>query len=152
MVARDHMLVETIPSVISKDLLKYIKSKQDIIEEDICEIFIDQMVEEVCKRRGKNKLVNYKTKKYIYDNKSEGGLYRINSSTCIIINLTTSSELGEAYPGYVGIWDEKSNIFKTEVNFTLNETDAFFFEIKNKAIFRQPCKHKQVLDLIITSD
>ena len=38
------------------------------------------------------------------------------------------------------------------INFTLNETDAFFFEIKNKAIFRQPCKHKQVLDLIITSD
>lgn len=146
------VLLKTLPSVFSKDLLKYVNSKQDLVNEIICSVFIDQIVEEVCRQANIKKLTEYKVKKIESNLNSEETIQKIDGSICIIVNLKTSPELGEAYPGYIGELDEERNIFTTFGSYTLNQTDAIIFEVENTYVYRQKCMHKQVLDLIITSN
>ena len=146
------MFAQVFPSVFSKDLLKYIILKQDIANEEICKKFIDQIVEETCRQANKNKLKNYKVEKKIYTLNSTKSFYKVKGSKCIILNLKTSPELGEAYPGYLSKENKENNTIECKKHYALKETDAYFIEEKEPYIIRPACKHKHIIDLFIVAD
>lgn len=146
------MFNRTFPDLVSKDLLKYVKAKQNLFDDCICELFIDQIVEAVCSQANKPKMKKYKVTKEISTLETTEKFIEIEGTKCIVLNLETSPELGEAYPSYAGALDKKKNLFDTDHTFSLRDGDAHYFEGENLAVFKQNCKHKKVLDLYIIQD
>ena len=128
---------KALPTAVNKNLLNYVKAKQNLVDDHICEIFIDQIVQEVCYQANVSKIEFYKVIKEVSSVETDEKFIKIDGKRCIVINLETSPELGEAYPSYLGSLDENDSVFLTEANYNLKDGDAYYFEGDNLAIFKQ---------------
>jgi len=144
------MFHQTAPKVISEDLYTYLNKLQKITSQAVCPVFIEQLIEEVCKNVNKEKIKNYKTEIKNYDLTTEEDLKIIESKKCIVVNLKTSKELGEAYPIYLS----KNNVIEDTITINnsvhLQTRDALYIDSTSTfSLLRPKCKHKEVLDLYI---
>jgi len=147
------MFIQTVPKVVSEDLYKYLNTTQKITDKSICPIFVEQLIEEVCKNVSREKFKNYKTEIKEYDLSSEEDFQLLENNKFIIFNLQTSKELGEAFPLYLGKKDEINNITIAEYSVCLNQRDAVYVsDVEKPIIVRPKCKHIKVLDLYIIAD
>lgn len=147
------MFIQTVPKVISEDLYKYLNTTQKITDKAVCPVFIEQLIEEVCKNVNREKFKEYKIEIKKYDLSSEEDFQILENDKFIIFNLQTSKELGEAFPLYLGKKDEINNITIAEHSICLNQRDAVYVsDIKKPILVRPKCKHIKVLDLYIIAD